>query len=176
MSAGARTALYGAVFLGIFVVCLPYFAWRLDSRLSSLVAACLGYGGLILFLSGAALASASALYLVRRGEGTPALFDPPRRLVVAGPYQYVRQPMMAGVFAMVFGEAMWFASPGVFLYGCLVVVLGWLFVSRVEEPGLERRFGEDYVAYKKAVPGWMPRWGKVEPDASAPGARQPGSP
>ena len=99
MSAGARTALYGAVFLGIFVVCLPYFAWRLDPRLSSLVAACLGYGGLILFLSGAALASASALYLVRRGEGTPALFDPPRRLVVAGPYQYVRQPMMAGGFA-----------------------------------------------------------------------------
>jgi protein-S-isoprenylcysteine O-methyltransferase Ste14 len=156
VSLAARTALYGAVFLGLVVGYLPYAARSLDARLASAVSVALKLGGLGLFVGGAALAFASASYLVRRGEGTPALFDPPRRLVVAGPYQYVRHPMMVGVFAMIFGEALWFASAAIMLYGWLAVALGRLFVAHVEEPGLERRFGEDYLVYKQRVPRWLP--------------------
>ena len=158
MSAKVRTALYGTVFLGLLVVYLPYFQVRqLDESLSSFLDPLLRYGGIGLFVLGAALVFAAAYYLVRRGEGTPAPFDAPKKFVLAGPYQYVRNPMMMGLFAMVFGQALGFDSPGIFLYGLLVVILVRIFVAYIEEPGLEKRFGEEYLAYKKAVSPWFPR-------------------
>jgi protein-S-isoprenylcysteine O-methyltransferase Ste14 len=161
MSVKVRTVLYGTLFLGLLVVYLPYFqVLRLDEYISSLTTPWLEYGGIGLFVLGAVLVFASAYYLVRRGEGTPAPFDAPKKFVLAGPYQYVRNPMMMGLFAMIFGEAMWFSSPSIFLYGLLIVVLVCIFVAYIEESGLERRFGEEYLAYKKAVSPWFPRWGR----------------
>jgi len=163
MSVKVRTVLYGAVFLGLLVVYLPYFqVLRLDEYISSLITPWLEYGGVGLFVLGAALVFAAAYYLVRRGEGTPAPFDAPKKFVLAGPYQYARNPMMMGLFAMIFGESMWFSSPSIFLYGLLIVVLVCIFVAYIEEPGLERRFGEEYLAYKEAVPPWFPRWERKE--------------
>lgn len=163
MPVKVRTVLYGIFFLGLLVVYLPYFqVLRLDEYVSSLVTPWLEYGGIGLFVLGAALVFAAAYYLVRRGEGTPAPFDAPKKFVLAGPYRYVRNPMMMGLFAIIFGEAMWFHSPGIFLYGLLIVGLVRILVTYVEEPGLEKRFGEEYLAYKKAVPPWFPKWGRKE--------------
>ncbi len=163
MSAKVRTVLYGTFFLGLLVVYLPYFqVLQLDESISLFLVPFLKYSGIGLFVLGAALVFAAAYYLVRRGEGTPAPFDAPKKFVLAGPYQYVRNPMMVGLFAMIFGEAMWFYSPSVFLYGLLLVVLVRIFVAYVEENGLEKRFGEEYLAYKKAVPPWLPRWRRKE--------------
>lgn len=163
MSVKVRTVLYGTVFLGLLVVYLPYFqVLRLEEHISSFLAPFLKYGGVGLFALGAVLVFASAYYLTRRGEGTPAPFDAPKKFVLAGPYQYIRNPMMMGLFAMIFGEAMWFSSPSIFLYGLLIVVLVRIFVTYIEEPGLEKRFGEEYLAYKKAVPPWFPGWGRKE--------------
>ena len=158
MSAKVRTALYGTVFLGFLVVYLPYFqVLQLDEHLSSFLVPSLRYGGVGLFVLGAALVFAAVYYLVRRGEGTPAPFDAPKKFVLAGPYQYVRNPMMMGLFAMIFGEAMWFYSPSIFLYGLLVVTLVRIFVAYIEEPGLDKRFGEEYLTYKEMVSPWFPR-------------------
>ena len=89
MSAKVRTVLYGTVFLGLLVVYLPYFqVRRLDEHLSSFLAPLLRYGGIGLFVLGAALVFAAAYYLVRRGEGTPAPFDAPKKFVLAGPLSY----------------------------------------------------------------------------------------
>lgn len=163
MPVKVRTVLYGIFFLGLLVVYLPYFqVRRLDEHISSFLVPCLRYGGIGLFVLGAALVFAAAYYLVRRGEGTPAPFDAPKKFVLAGPYQYVRNPMMMGFFALIFGEAMWLYSPGIFLYGLLIVVLVRIFVTYLEEPGLKKRFGEEYLAYEKAVPPWFPKGGRKE--------------
>jgi hypothetical protein len=37
------------------------------------------------------------------------------------------------------------------------VVTNMIYIPLVEEPGLAKRFGEDYVQYKQNVPRWIPR-------------------
>ena len=94
---------------------------------------------------------------VAEGEGTPAPWDPTKKLVVRGPYQYVRNPMITGVLFMLAGEALFFRS---------WPVAGWLFFFFLanaiyfplsEETALEHRFGDAYRIYKANVPRWIPR-------------------
>jgi protein-S-isoprenylcysteine O-methyltransferase Ste14 len=94
---------------------------------------------------------------VRRGRGTPAPYDPPRELVVAGLYRYVRNPQYVGVVLAVVGEAV--ASGRVILLGYAAGLAAFyhLFVTRYEEPTLRRTFGEAYARYVAAVPRWLPR-------------------
>lgn len=53
--------------------------------------------------------------------------------------------------------ALFFGSPGaallVLLFGVFLVV----YIKRVEEPELARRFGEEYLAYKQRTPFLIPR-------------------
>ena len=108
------------------------------------------------------LAAGALLYLAciwefgTRGRGTPAPIDPPRTLVIWGPYRYVRNPMYIAVALVVLGWALFFRSPSLLVY--LAVVLGFfqVFVLVIEEPSLERLFGADYDAYRRAVRRWWP--------------------
>lgn len=90
------------------------------------------------------------------GRGTPAPFDPPSRLVIRGPHRFVRNPMYVGVVITVLGWAIWFASWGLVLYAGIAWAFYHGFVTLVEEPGLRRRFGDDYAAYCRAVRRWIP--------------------
>ena len=91
-----------------------------------------------------------------QGEGTPAPFDPPKKLVILGPYVWVRNPMMVGVWLVLLGEALIFGSLPlgiwllIFIGLCLILIPVW------EEPDLERRFGEPYREYMRQVPRWIP--------------------
>ena len=113
--------------------------------------------GLLLIVLGAGLAIWCASLFVSRGEGTPAPWNPPKRFVVVGPYQYVRNPMALGVFLVLLGEAMVMESAALFLYLCLVVIFVHLFIVTFEERGLEARFGDTYRVYKERIPRWLPR-------------------
>ena len=93
----------------------------------------------------------------RIGQGTLAAWDPTRRLVVAGPYRHVRNPMISGVFGVLLGEAVIFGSPALFCWFAFFVLLNAVYTPLSEEPGLARRFGDDYRRYKDHVPRWLPR-------------------
>ena len=43
-----------------------------------------------------------------KGKGTPVPFNPPPQLVTSGPYAYTRNPMLTGVFAILFGFGVFF--------------------------------------------------------------------
>jgi len=93
------------------------------------------------------------------GRGTPAPMAPPRRLVVVGPYRYVRNPMYLG-FALgwiglwiVFGHA----KLGLFAAVTTVAIGVHLFVLLYEEPTLRGKFGADYEEYCQNVSRWRPR-------------------
>jgi protein-S-isoprenylcysteine O-methyltransferase Ste14 len=62
--------------------------------------------GLVLLIVGIGLFSACLYYFWSRGRGTLAPWDPPRRLVIDGPYRFVRNPMISGVMFILFGEAL----------------------------------------------------------------------
>ncbi|HYC61215.1 MAG TPA: isoprenylcysteine carboxylmethyltransferase family protein [Thermoanaerobaculia bacterium] len=93
------------------------------------------------------------------GEGTPAPFDPPRRLVVSGLYRWVRNPMYLSFGVVFVGEALLF--PSVTREMLIVAPLAWLFftafVMLYEEPKLRELFGDEYEEYRRNVRRWLPR-------------------
>lgn len=113
-------------------------------------------GAIVLATGAAALLHAFARF-VSEGLGTPAPVAPTDRLVVGGVYRYVRNPMYLAVAATIVGQALMLAQPILFLYAAGFAVVVAAFVHLYEEPTLLSRFGEDYEAYRQAVPRWWPR-------------------
>jgi len=91
------------------------------------------------------------------GRGTLAPGDATSRLVVQGPYRYVRNPMISGVLFILLGEAVCFSSPALLIWFAAVLAANAVYIPFVEERGLPRRFGADYEAYEANVPRWIPR-------------------
>jgi protein-S-isoprenylcysteine O-methyltransferase Ste14 len=91
------------------------------------------------------------------GRGTPAPIDPPTQLVVRGPYRYVRNPMYVGVVLILLGESALFESFALLAYTAVFLAAAHCFVVFYEEPGLHRRFGDSYAAYRHRVHRWWPR-------------------
>ena len=94
---------------------------------------------------------------IKFGQGTPAPWDPPRKLVVKGPYRHVRNPMISGVLFLLTSEAMLFQSWPIFFWLTIFFFLNQIYFPLFEERSLEKRFGNDYLQYKKHVPRWVPR-------------------
>ena len=94
---------------------------------------------------------------VTHGQGTPAPWDPPKNLVVRGPYRHVRNPMISSVLFMLLGEALIFQSWPIGGWGLFFFAVNFVYFLLSEEKALERRFGDEYVAYKANVPRWLPR-------------------
>ena len=98
------------------------------------------------------------LYLfAARGKGTLAPWDPPRKLVVSGPYRYVRNPMISGVLLIIAGQTLFHGSRTLALWLLTFFIINQIYFMISEEPMLESRFREEYRAYKKNVPRWIPR-------------------
>jgi protein-S-isoprenylcysteine O-methyltransferase Ste14 len=91
------------------------------------------------------------------GRGTPGLWDAPRRVVAAGPYGWVRNPIYVAALIIVAGEAWLFLSPALLAYAAALAVAFHLIVVGYEEPRLRRRFGDQYLAYRRSVSRWIPR-------------------
>ncbi len=93
-----------------------------------------------------------------KAKGTPVPFNPPRELVTEGPYARSRNPMLTGVFASLFGIGFLLHSVAmVFIWTPVFVLFNVVELKLVEEPELERRFGESYIAYKRSVPMFVPK-------------------
>ncbi len=88
------------------------------------------------------------------GRGTLAPWDPPRSLVVVGLYRYTRNPMYWGVGLLVLGQALLAGSPLMLGYAVFLGIAFHLRVVLKEEPFLASRFGQEWEAYRRAVPRW----------------------
>ncbi len=116
--------------------------------------------GLVAAALGLALALWCVLTFALVGRGTPAPFDPPRRLVVRGPYRFVRNPMYIGAAIALAGAALFYRSLPLLGYLALFLLVTHLFVCVYEEPTLRRAFGAEYEAYCRRVRRWWPRGGR----------------
>ena len=116
--------------------------------------------GLLLIAAGLIVILDAFARFAWEGLGTPAPVAPTRTLVVSGFYRFVRNPIYVAVAALIFGQAILFASWGVALYGVVIVAAFDTFVRVYEEPTLRRTYGEAYVAYCAATPRWIPRLGR----------------
>lgn len=113
--------------------------------------------GILLLIVGLILFSTSLGRFVTEGEGTLAPWDPPRRLVIRGPYRYVRNPMISGVVLVLFGEALTLLSRPHLTWALVFLGANFVCIPLIEEAGLRRRFGDSYVEYCRHVPRLIPR-------------------
>jgi protein-S-isoprenylcysteine O-methyltransferase Ste14 len=122
--------------------------------------------GVVLIGIGMALFVATLRRFAGEGQGTLAPWDPPRRLVVRGPYRYVRNPMISGVLMVLAGEALVLLSRPHFIWMLAFFAINALYIPLIEEPMLAMRFGESYKEYCRHVPRLVPRlrpWDPGEP-------------
>lgn len=122
-------------------------------------------GGAIM-LAGLMLFAWSLGMFATKGDGTLAPWDPPRTLVVAGPYRYVRNPMISGVVIVLFGEAVLWRSMLHLEWAATFLALNVVMIPLIEEPMLRARFGEPYDDYRRHVPGLIPRLTPWKPRTS----------
>jgi protein-S-isoprenylcysteine O-methyltransferase Ste14 len=153
----ARAATYSVLFIGLLLIFLP---GRILSSTAVIQPAAIGVWqvvGALLGAVGAALALTCILAFVFVGRGTPAPFDPPRRLVVRGPYRLVRNPMYLSAGLALAGAALFYQSIPLLCYAGLFLFITHLFVVLYEEPTLRRTFDRDYEKYCRRVGRWWPK-------------------
>jgi len=92
-----------------------------------------------------------------RGQGTPAPFDPPRKIMRRGPYKWVRNPMYIAVLTIAGAEAVFFQSWHIVVYLVCLTCAVHLMVVLYEEGALRMKFGAIYEDYRREVPRWLPR-------------------
>ena len=157
MSPVLRTVVFTIVVPGFWTGLLPYWlARRARVHLHSDVIAMLGG---LLAACGLALYLACAFWgFAMRGGGTPAPIDPPKKLVIVGPYRIVRNPMYWSVLFVMLGEAAVLHSAPLAEWAVLFFLSTCLFVLFYEEPTLRANFGAEYEDYCRRVPRWLPYW------------------
>jgi len=114
--------------------------------------------GVICICLGLSLMVATIRLFMSVGEGTLAPWEPTQRLVVKGVYRHVRNPMISGVILVLLGESLLTSCLPLFCWFLVAALINAAYIPLSEEPGLIKRFGEDYLIYKRSVPRWVPRW------------------
>ena len=155
MRAAAGTIAFLIVAPGVVTGLVPWLitGWRPGStRPAALVVA-----GAVLTAAGCIVLLQAFGRFVLEGAGTPAPSAPTERLVVGGLYRYVRNPMYLALQAIIVGQVLMLDRPVLLGYAVVVAAATAAFARWYEEPALARRYGAQYEAYRRAVPGWLPR-------------------
>ena len=113
-------------------------------------------GGVLIVLALPVFIAFNQRFVVE-GHGTPAPIAPTERLVVGGPFRWVRNPGYISVIALLLGQALVFGSSVLLAYAAVIALGFHLFVVFYEEPTLRRQFGAEYETYCRAVRRWIPR-------------------
>jgi protein-S-isoprenylcysteine O-methyltransferase Ste14 len=151
---GLRSLLFLVLIPGTVAGYIPWRILRVRHELAFPVPSMSAVAAASLALVGIGVLLICVWDFFRAGRGTLAPFDPPTRLVVRGLYRFTRNPMYNGVTALLLGEAWFFQSGVLFQYALLIFVMFHLMVVIYEEPALTAKFGENYRAYRAAVPRW----------------------
>jgi protein-S-isoprenylcysteine O-methyltransferase Ste14 len=153
-----RAAIFIALVPGAVVGWLPWYIAGAPS-MDSIAPRGMRVAALAVALMGWAVLLWCARDFARRGQGTPAPYDPPRRLVTGGLYRFVRNPMYVAVVTSIAAQAAWYGSRAVLWYGAGMALLFHARVVLFEEPALAGAFGDEFAAYRARVPRWLPRLG-----------------
>jgi protein-S-isoprenylcysteine O-methyltransferase Ste14 len=152
-----RAATYSALFVGLLLIFLPDRILSSTGIVRPSAIRAWQVAGMLLGVSGALLALTCILTFAFVGRGTPAPFDPPRRLVVRGPYRLVRNPMYLGAGLALAGAALFYRSIPLLGYAGLFLLITHVFVVLYEEPTLRRTFEGDYEEYCRRTARWWPK-------------------
>ena len=150
----------GALFYGLLIFIFIIIALYLDRALTInnlFPKTLMTFLSLPVFLI-AFLLMGWSVYNFLKVKGTPVPFNPPPKLVTTGPYAYSRNPMLTGVFVLLFSFGVFYGSISlVFVFTPLFILLNIWELKSIEEPELIKRLGEEYIEYRKSTPMFSPR-------------------
>ncbi|WP_081733316.1 methyltransferase family protein [Paenarthrobacter nicotinovorans] len=148
------------LFWGFFLVVVPSLLSWLEQRWQVAVTfpSAAAPTGLALLVLASFLGIASAVTMSSTGGGTPLPSSMPNRLVIAGPYKWVRNPMAVAGISQGAAVGMMLGSWLVVAYAVLGSLLWNYAVRPHEEADLEHRFGAEFQRYRESVRCWVPRW------------------
>ena len=155
MKAAIGSIVFLAVAPGVMAGVIPYWLTGWEAA-GTIPTAQVALGAALVMAGVAVLLDAFGRFVVE-GLGTPAPVAPTEHLVVGGLYRYVRNPMYVAVATAIIGQAILLGRPGLLLYAAAFGLAVWSFVRFYEEPTLAARYGAEYEAYRRMVPGWWPR-------------------
>jgi protein-S-isoprenylcysteine O-methyltransferase Ste14 len=153
----ARALTYATLFTGLVLIFVPATILSSAGIIQPPALGVWQVSGIIAGAAGAALALWCIVAFAVLGRGTPAPFDPPRRLVIQGPYGFVRNPMYIGAGLALGGAALFYQSHALIGYLAMFFLVAHAFVVAYEEPTLRRTFGSEYLAYCARTGRWWPR-------------------
>ena len=149
------TFVLAFVFVSTWVDRLLALPWPLRDPYTAI-------GSIVMLTAGALLTCWSVIPFLKV-RGTPVPLNPPPSLVVSGPYRYARNPMLDGVFIMLFGLGFLMRSLSLVVFFTPVFILANVWeLKNIEEPELSRRLGDEYLAYRDSTPMFIPR---IKPEA-----------
>lgn len=128
--------------------------WPIDAGFEVAVPARYWIGGALVAGAIAAL-GVWPLVLFRRSGEDPIPWKPTSTMVQHGPYRFTRNPMYLQMLLVCAGFAVMLANAWILLLTPFAAYVLQRYAIMPEEEYLERRFGEDYVAYKRSVRRWI---------------------
>lgn len=149
-----KTLTQITVFWSVFLAVLPYgivswfaplFPWEIAFPKGL---------AMLLFVACSVIGLWSGYTMSQYGQGTPLPIDTARKLVLVGPYRYIRNPMAVAGIGQGIAVGLWLGSAWVVLYAFAGALLWHIIVRPSEERDLSQRFGADYVTYKANVKCW----------------------
>ena len=153
-----KTLVQTAFLWAVFLFILPSFVADLDR--THLNFPSLGESKLlavVVFVIFGSLGLWAGVIMAKDGHGTPLPLDTASELAIAGPYEYVRNPMAIAACVQAVAASFWLDSGLVLLYGVGAAFV-WNYVIRPpEQLDLEERFGDPYRRYYAEVRCWVPR-------------------
>lgn len=154
----------GALIYGLLIFVFIVFALLLDRLLGItdvIPSPFSAFLSLPAFLFALFLTGWSVLHFLK-ARGTPVPSNPPPQLVATGPYRYVRNPMVTGIFALLFGFGLLLGSVSLLvIFAPVFIYINVWELKTIEEPELLKRLGQDYIDYKKNTPMFFPSMGKI---------------
>lgn len=153
-----RSIMYGTLSIGGLAVFIPWVLLKIENYwkmswestlILKIIAIPVGFVGFCLSIS-------CVYYFFMKGSGTPTPIDEPEHLVTSGPYSFSRNPMQSGNMLILAGITLYSCSPFVLGYLILYWIFFHLFALYYEEPHLEKKYGKEYLKYKKQVNRWFP--------------------
>src|SRR5262245_23079499 len=111
-----RALVYASAFIATLLVFVPRRILGPERLATAVPSDPLTLAGVVVTVIGSIVALWCIGTFIVLGRGTPAPFDPPRRLVVRGPYRYVRNPMYLGAGLALAGAALVYRSVALLAY------------------------------------------------------------
>lgn len=151
------TLLFVVVMPGTVIVLGPYWITGWTTEPPFLGTVVTRWSGALLIVAALPLFLSFLGRFVWEGHGTPAPVAPTKHLVVGGPFRWTRNPGYIAVVSLIVGQGLLLGSAAVLVYALAVATAFHLFVVLYEEPTLRGTFGEEFDAYCRRVPRWVPR-------------------